>query len=182
MSGKSTFLKAFGISVYLAHAGFPVPALIMKTTIFNGIVTTINLADDINKGYSHFYSEVRRVRETALKIKKDKKLVVIFDELFRGTNVKDASEASLMITTAFSKIHTSIFLISTHIVEIAKELKSHQNIFFSCFDTKLQQETLIYDYKLVSGISKESLGLYIVRNEGIVEILEEALKEQSWIQ
>jgi len=86
-----------------------------------------------------------------------------------------------MITAAFSKIHTSIFLISTHIVEIAKELKNYQNIFFSCFDTKLQQETPIYDYKLVAGISKESLGLYIVKNERIVEILEEAIKEQSCI-
>ncbi|GGK86107.1 ATP-binding cassette domain-containing protein [Rufibacter glacialis] len=178
MSGKSTFLKAFGISMYLAHAGFPVPAASMKTTIFSGIITTINLADNINKGYSHFYSEVRRVRETALKIKKDKKLIVIFDELFRGTNVKDASEASLLITSAFSKINTSLFLISTHIVEIAEELKGQQNIFFSCFDTKLQQDIPVYDYQLVPGVSKESLGLYIVRKEGIVDILGEAVKEQ----
>src|SRR5690606_20970904 len=45
MSGKSTFLKAFGISIYLAHLGFPVPATKMKTDIFTGLFSTINLSD-----------------------------------------------------------------------------------------------------------------------------------------
>ncbi|WP_114777362.1 MutS-related protein [Botryobacter ruber] len=179
MSGKSTFLKSFGLCIYLAHVGFPVPASGMRTTVFNGIITTINLSDNINKGYSHFYSEVRRVKETAVKLKKNKKLVVIFDELFRGTNVKDASDASLMIIAALSNIQTSLFLVSTHIVEIAEELKKHRNIFFACFDTKLQDQVPVYDYRLKEGVSKESLGLHIVRNEGIVELLAEASQEQT---
>ena len=34
MAGKSTFLKSFGLAVYLAHVGFPVPARFFKTTTF----------------------------------------------------------------------------------------------------------------------------------------------------
>jgi DNA mismatch repair protein MutS len=177
MSGKSTFLKSFGLAVYLAHLGFPVPARKMETTIFNGLITTINLSDNINQGYSHFYSEVKRIKMTALKIKEKKKIVVIFDELFRGTNLKDASDASLLITAAFSRIKNSLFLISTHIVEIADELKKQDNIFFACFDSKLEGETPTYSYSLKTGVSRERVGLLIVRNEQIVELLDEAREE-----
>jgi DNA mismatch repair ATPase MutS len=177
MSGKSTFLKSFGLAIYLAHLGFPVPARKMETTIFNGLMTTINLSDNINQGYSHFYSEVKRVRSVAQKIKEKKKIVVIFDELFRGTNVKDAGDASLLITSAFAGIKNSIFLISTHIVEIAEDLKKYDNIFFSCFASSLDGEIPIYNYKLKPGISQERVGMLIVKNEQIVEILKGVREE-----
>lgn len=172
MSGKSTFLKSFGIAMYFAHLGFPVPAQSLETTIFNGLITTINLSDNINNGYSHFYSEVNRVKEAAIQVKKHNNMIVIFDELFRGTNVKDAADASLLITSAFAKIQHSLFLVSTHIVEIADDLNKLPNVFFSCFDTKLENNTPVYNYKLKQGVSKERLGLLIVKKEGIVEILE----------
>lgn len=177
MSGKSTFLKSIGLCVYLAHIGFPVPAKSMEITVFNGLLSTINLADSINKGYSHYYSEVKRVKETALLIKEHKKVIVIFDELFRGTNVKDAFDASLLITSAFSKIQNSLFFVSTHITEIAEELEKHKNIFFKYFESGLNGEIPIYNYKLKSGVSKERLGLQIVKNEKILEVLDEITNE-----
>jgi DNA mismatch repair protein MutS len=54
MSGKSTFLKTIGLMIYLSHIGFPVPAKKLKTSIFDGLLTTINLTDNLNLGYSHF--------------------------------------------------------------------------------------------------------------------------------
>ena len=43
MAGKSTFMKTFGISVFLAHVGFPVPAQSMRFSVRDGLFTTINL-------------------------------------------------------------------------------------------------------------------------------------------
>lgn len=172
MSGKSTFLKAFGLSVYLAHLGFPVPATKMKTSVFDGLFTTINLSDNINHGLSHFYSEVKRVKELASEIKNDKSLVVIFDELFRGTNVKDAAAASSMIISAIAQQPGSIYIISSHIMEIAQELAKQKNIFFKCFDVKVVNDEAKYTYKLVDGVSKDSLGLHIVIKEQIIELLQ----------
>ena len=173
MAGKSTFLKSVGLCCYLSHIGFPVPASKMETSIFSGLITTINLSDDVSKGYSHFYSEVKRVKNTALKIKEKRKVLVIFDELFRGTNVKDAYDASLMITSAFSNITQCAFFISTHIIEIADELKNKGNIIFKYFESDIIGETPIYSYKLLNGVSEERHGLRIVKNEKIVEILNE---------
>jgi len=171
MAGKSTFLKSLGLSIYLSHLGFPVPATQMKTTVYNGIISTINLSDNMNRGYSHFYSEVKRIKETALKIKEKGNIFVIFDELFRGTNVKDAYDASLIIIKSFSKITSSTFYISTHITEVASEIETIKNIQFMYFNSELVDNQPIYNYKLLVGVSHERLGMLIVKNENIIEIL-----------
>ncbi|WP_439182654.1 MutS-related protein [Carboxylicivirga taeanensis] len=172
MAGKSTFLKSIGLSIYISHLGFPVTASGMTTSVFNGIITTINLSDNMHKGYSHFYSEVTRVKHTALKIKDKKRLFVIFDELFRGTNVKDAFDASSIIIKAFAEIKSCKFCISTHITEVAKEIGESDSVAYNYFDSTLVNNVPVYDYLLKKGVSHERLGMHIVRNEKIVEILD----------
>ena len=130
MAGKSTLLKAMGIAVYLSQLGFPVPAVYMKTSLFNGLITTINLPDDIDQGHSHFYREVLRVKQVAQKVHQLGHVFVIFDELFRGTNVKDAYDASLAIISAFTNVKTCFFVVSTHIVEVAHQLAKNESIGF----------------------------------------------------
>ena len=171
MAGKSTFLKAFGIAVFLAHLGFPVPAASMRTGIFNGIFSTINIADNLHKGYSHFYTEVLRVKSVAEEINRTKKLVVIFDELFRGTNVKDAYDASLAIISAFAKVKDSVFLVSTHIMEVAEQLKKLGNVRFGYFHTVIQGNTFVNNYHLLEGVTEERLGMLIIENEQIIETI-----------
>lgn len=174
MAGKSTFLKSISLAVYLAHVGFPVPAADMKTTLFKGLITTVNLPDNMNSGYSHYFSEVKRLKSVAEKIISRDNLFVVFDELFRGTNVKDAYDASLATITALSKIKSSVFLISTHIVEIAAAIKKHNNVVFKFFDSKIDDDKLLFDFKLNNGVSTETLGYFIFKNEGILQILEQA--------
>lgn len=179
MAGKSTFLKAFGTAVYLAHLGFPVMAASMKTGVFNGLFSTINIADNLNKGYSHFYSEVLRVKNVAEEINRTGKLVVIFDELFRGTNVKDAFDASLAIISAFAKVRDSVFLVSTHIMEVANRLRAIGNIRFGYFHTTIDGKTPVYSYHLREGVTEERLGMLIIENEGIIEMIEAGLRTKQ---
>ena len=176
MSGKSTFLKAFGLAVYMAHLGFPVAAASMRTGIFNGLFSTINIADDLNKGYSHFYSEVLRVKSVAEKINQTGNLVVIFDELFRGTNVKDAHDATLAIISAFARVRGSVFLVSSHIMEVADRLRTVANIRFGYFHTSIDGKTPVYNYRLREGVTEDRLGMLIIENEKIIEIISQAQK------
>jgi len=171
MSGKSTFLKAFGVAVYLAHVGFPVAAASMQTGVFNGLFSTINIADNIGRGYSHFYSEVLRIKNIAEEINRTKNLVVIFDELFRGTNIKDAHDASLAIISAFAKVKGSVFLISTHILEVADQLSKLKNIRFGYFHTLIKGKKFVNNYHLLEGVAKERLGMLIIENEQIIETI-----------
>jgi len=176
MAGKSTMLKAVGIAIYLSQCGLPVPADYMETGGFDGLMSTINLGDDIDNGNSHFYNEVLRVKQVAEKISQAQNIFVIFDELFRGTNVKDAYDASLAIISAFAKVKNSFFMVSTHIIEVANDLKKISNIDFRYMETIFDNETPRYTYQLKNGITEERLGMWIVKNEGIVEIIENSIK------
>ncbi|HLO92524.1 MAG TPA: hypothetical protein VK172_15270 [Lentimicrobium sp.] len=179
MSGKSTFLKTMGLMVYLAHLGFPVPAKRLSLSLFDGLYTTINLPDNLNLGYSHFYSEVKRVKDLVVKIDTDKRHFIIFDELFRGTNVKDAYDASLIIMSALAKIQNNLFFISTHILEVAENIENKESILFRCFESELVDKTPVYDFRIKNGISKERVGLSIIKNEDIIEILEKIVSKQK---
>jgi DNA mismatch repair ATPase MutS len=178
MSGKSTFLKTLGVLTYFAHLGLPVPAKKLVIPVFNGLFTTINLSDSISQGFSHFYSEVNRLKEMSSSLKNSKKLVVILDELFRGTNVKDAQEGTHMIIDMLSKIKGSLFFISTHILEVAENLEEDPLMKFICFESGLKNGSPVYDYKLKPGISAERVGMQIIEDAGIVKILSEIIKKQ----
>ena len=172
MAGKSTFMKTFGIVIFLAHMGFPLPASKVEFTVQNGMYTTINLPDNLSRGYSHFYAEVLRVKKVAQQVRRPENLVIIFDELFRGTNVKDAFEATVAVTEALAERKNCTFLISTHIIEAGEELsKRCDNIQFVYLPTVMQGNTPTYTYTLKPGISSDRHGMMIIRNEGILEML-----------
>ena len=172
MAGKSTFMKTFGIAVFLAHVGFPVPAESMRFSVRDGLFTTINLPDNLNRGYSHFYAEVRRLKRVAQTVRMHPRMVVVFDELFRGTNVKDAFDATVAVTAAFSEMKQSIFVISTHIVEAGEELsRLCDNVEYLYLPTLMDGNKPVYTYKLTEGITSDRHGMLIIRNEGILDIL-----------
>lgn len=172
MAGKSTLMKSFGVSLYLAHMGFPVPADKMDFTVFQGLYTSINVPDNLSMGYSHFYAEVVRVKKIAIAAASGKKFAIIFDELFKGTNVKDAYDATVAITDSFSKIKESIFIVSTHIMEAGVTLRERSNCMqFWYLPTLLEGSVPRYTYTLQQGISDERHGMIIVNNEKIIEII-----------
>lgn len=175
MAGKSTFMKSFSIAVYLAHMGFPVAAAAMEFSVRDGLYTSINVPDNLQLGYSHFYAEVRRVKTVAEDVSTGRNLLVIFDELFKGTNVKDAYDATLTVTEAFADYHNCFFIISTHIIEVADALKKCANLQFRYFPTIMEGNIPRYTYQLQEGVTSDRHGMMIIENEGIVAIIRNQL-------
>ncbi|WP_127124860.1 MutS-related protein [Pseudoflavitalea rhizosphaerae] len=172
MAGKSTFMKSLGIAMFLAHMGFPVPAKKMSFSVRDGIYTTINLSDNLASGSSHFYAEVLRVKKVAQELSVAKNLFIIFDELFRGTNVKDAYEATIAITEAFAQKKNCMFIVSTHIVEAGDVLRERcSNIHFAYLPTTMKDGKPIYTYTLAEGVTADRHGMIIINNEGILDII-----------
>lgn len=171
MAGKSTFMKSFSIAVYLAHMGFPIAAKKMTFSLHDGIYTSINVPDNLAMGYSHFYAEVLRVKHIAQEVASDKQLVIIFDELFKGTNVKDAYDGTVSIVDAFSRRNGS-FIISTHIMEAGETLqKNNDRLFFKFLPTIMKGNVPTYPYVLEDGITDDRHGMIIIKNEKILEII-----------
>jgi DNA mismatch repair ATPase MutS len=179
MAGKSTFMKSFGIALYLGHMGFPVAANEMVFSVREGLYSSINVPDDLTQGYSHFYAEVQRVKLIADEVSNSRSLVVIFDELFKGTNVKDAYEATLAVTAAFAEYRNCIFIISTHIVEVGDALRETDNLQFTYLPTIMEGNTPRYTYQLREGISNDRHGMMIIEQEGILEMIRQPVEARE---
>jgi DNA mismatch repair protein MutS len=180
MAGKSTLMKSIGIALYLGHMGFPVAAESFEFSVRDGIYTSINLADNLSQGASHYYAEVLRVKEVAIALSQGKELFVIFDELFRGTNVKDAYDATIALTRAFTTKAKSQFIISTHIMEAGEVLqKENLPIQYQYLPTEMRGIIPVYTRVLKEGITADRQGMVIIRNEGILEMLDEGLKRME---
>ena len=172
MAGKSTLIKAVGSSVFLAHIGMAVPAKNMELSIFDGLLSNINVADNIVKGESYFFNEVQRIKNTIYKINNGQKWLVLIDELFKGTNVQDAMKCSLTVIKGLIKIKNSLFILSTHLYEIGEELKKYPNISFKYFETTVTEDQLDFSYQLKDGISNDRIGYVILKREKVIEMLE----------
>lgn len=181
MAGKSTLMKTIGIALLLGHAGLPVPAKRMRFPVLDGLYSTINLPDNLRSGASHFFAEVLRVKKIATELAAGKKLFVIFDELFRGTNVKDAYDATLAIVKGFASQPAGFFLVSTHIVEVAPVLVMQcRNVFCIYLPTTMKGAQPVYTYQVLPGVSDDRHGMVIIRNERILEMLDKGhLKTHS---
>lgn len=171
MAGKSTFIKSVGIAAFLAHTGMGVPAKSMSLTVFNGILSNINVSDNIARGESYFFNEVQRIRSTITKINDGRRWLILIDELFKGTNVQDAMKCSSIVIEGLLKIRQAVFILSTHLYEIATPLEVHSNIRFCYFETRAEEEQLKFSYQLREGVSNDRFGYLILKREGVVEML-----------
>ncbi len=172
MAGKSTFIKGVGICVYLAHIGMGVPAKAMEISLFDGLLTNIQVEDNIIKGESYFFNEVQRIKRTVDKLTDGKKWLILIDELFKGTNVQDAMKCSLTVIEGLRKTGNALFVLSTHLYEIAEPLQQYSNIDFRYFETSVENDQLVFGYHLQKGVSNDRLGYLILKREGVIEMLE----------
>jgi DNA mismatch repair ATPase MutS len=171
MAGKSTFIKAVGISAYLAHIGMGVPASEMKISLLDGILSNIQITDNLIRGESFFYNEVQRIKSTIEKINTGKKWLILIDELFKGTNQEDAVRCSAAVMEGLRKNENCMFIISTHLYEIGESLKRHATIQFHFFETSISEGELCFSYQLKPGISNDRLGYLILHKEGVLDLL-----------
>jgi len=173
MAGKSTFIKSVGAAVFLAHIGMGVPAASMRLSFFDGLLSNINVVDNLVRGESYFYNEVQRIKATVTRVSDGRKWLILIDELFKGTNVQDAMKCSSTVIEGLLKIKNSMFILSTHLYEIGEDLKRYPNIVFKYFETSIEDDQLQFSYHLKDGISNDRLGYLILKKEGVVKLLEE---------
>jgi DNA mismatch repair ATPase MutS len=180
MAGKSTLMRSIGVALYVGHMGLPVAAEQFEFAVRDGIYTSINLADNLSQGASHYYAEVLRVKEVAKELSGQSQLFVIFDELFRGTNVKDAYDATIALTSAFAAHRGSQFIISTHIMEAGEVLQQRTlPISYQFLPTELRNNTPFYNRVLREGITGDRQGMIIIQNEGILDMLDEGIRKMG---
>jgi len=177
MAGKTTYLRAFATALYLAHLGTGVPARSFRFSPVEHLFSSISLADDLHGGISYFRAEALRVKAIAEAINDGKRVIALLDEPFKGTNVKDAMDASLAILEQFAQKQDCLFMFSSHLIELSEQLSSTEQIDCQFFEADESGGRLHFDYRLHPGVSSQRLGMRVLREEGIFELLEQAPEE-----
>lgn len=173
MAGKSTLIKAIAIALYLTHIGFPVPGKNLKTDVLDGLLTSINLSDNLTLGYSHFYNEIIRLKSIISQIHQNTNIFIILDELFNGTNNDDASQGIIEIINRFEKIENPFIIISSHITVLSDKLADKDIIEF--ITLKIGKDTKglpMFKYEVTEGVANEKLGMWLLNRSGIFNIFD----------
>lgn len=172
MSGKTTFMRSIGVATVLSHLGMAVPAKELRIGFFKGVITNMHVEDDLLKGESYFFAEVKRMKMTAQKLGHDEPHLVLMDELFKGTNVHDAYECTNAVVEGLLHKPNHLMVLSTHLYEVAKNFKERNEVQFVYFVTQMKGEDNYYfDYELREGISNDRIGYRILQKEGVIDLL-----------
>ena len=171
MAGKTTYLRSVALVVFLAQLGMGVPATKARLTPVEALFTSLNPADNLKAGLSYFLAEVLRVKAAATLLADGRRSLVLFDEVFKGTNVKDALEASAEVILGFAKARRSGLIFSSHLAELVEVLKTNPNIRFCCFDGEIVSGIPQYSYQLRDGVSDQRSGVLLLRQARIPELI-----------
>ena len=163
--GKSSFIKALGISVILAQAGFYVPCSQFKFKPFKHIFTRILGNDNLFKGLSSFAVEMLEFK-TILNLA-DKNSLILGDELCSGTESNSAISIFLAgIDHLYKK--QSNFIFATHFHEIVhlEEIKNKEKLSLKHMTViyDKSKDKLMYDRKLKNGAGESMYGLEVCKS------------------
>ncbi len=167
MSGKSTFLRSLGLNTLLALLGLPVYAKSFKTSIFN-IHTSMRVTDSLNERASYFYAELSRLQEIVQKLEQGNKMLILLDEVLKGTNSDDKLSGSIELVKKFLQ-YECLHVIATHDLKLGElENKMPKKISNYCFESIIQENELYFDYKLGNGIAKNKNASFLMKKMKII--------------
>jgi len=171
MAGKSTFLKAVGVAFLLAHCGMGVPARSLRLSFGARLISSVRTRDSITQGVSFFQAEARRVRAILDSLHQERACLVLMDEPFQGTNIKDAREATQLLLAGFHQARASCFLVASHLTEVAPFVEALPSSRLLHFDAEVEGGMLEFSFRLKPGVSQQALGVAVLRDEGVLDAL-----------
>lgn len=178
MAGKTTFLKSVGVSQLLAQVGLLVPAQALRVASVDAIFTALNTTDDLTAGISYYLAEVRRMKQAAGVAAANGHSLILVDEAFRGTNVLDAAEATRLVVAGFSAVPGCSCLFASHLASVGQELAAH-GVVLKSFTGNVSDGVASFDHRLRDGVSDQRLGLLLLEQEGVLQLLASAASDRD---
>lgn len=166
MSGKSTFLRTLGINYVLANAGAPICA--SSATIHPlDILVSMRLSDSLSDSESYFFAEVKRLK-TIVEALENTSCFVLLDEILRGTNSDDKRNGTVEVIRKMVN-KSAIGAIATHDLEVCNTTSEYPNQLANyCFEVEIENNELVFDYKLREGICKNKSATFLMKKMGVI--------------
>jgi MutS domain V len=165
MSGKSTLLRAVGVNAVLAMMGAPVRARNFSISPV-AIGASMRISDSLQKGVSHFYAEITRIRNV-VELSRSGPLLFLFDEVLQGTNSQDRKIGAQGILHTLLE-NGAIGLVTTHDLALtALEEQFPHRVANVHFQEKFENGRLSFDYRLREGVVTTSNGVELMKSIGL---------------
>jgi hypothetical protein len=166
MSGKSTLLRAVGLSVVLAWAGAPVTAGRLRLSRLR-LGASMRTSDSVTDHRSRFYAEISRLKDVVDLARSGQPLLFLLDELLSGTNSHDRRLGAQALLLGLVE-RGAIGLATTHdlaLAEIAEQLNGRAiNVHF---EDHLEGGEIRFDYHLRPGVVAKGNALELMRAVGL---------------
>ncbi len=169
MSGKSTFMRQFAITIILAQMGSFVPASKADIPIFDSIFTRIGASDDLVSGESTFMVEMLEAKNAIVNATENS--LILFDELGRGTSTFDGMSLARAILEYVTNSIGCKTLFSTHyheLVDLENKYKKIKNVHVDAVE---ENGTITFLHKVLPGSVSKSYGIHVASLAGMPEEL-----------
>lgn len=167
MAGKSTFLRAVGINLILARAGYHVMA---KKFVFPdmNLYSSMRNSDDLKEETSYFHAELLRLRFIVDAIERGEKVFIILDEILKGTNSKDKEEGSAKFLRKLNQLGAR-GIIATHDLSLTELAEVDSALVNKYFDTEIQGDEISFDYTIRDGVAKNMNASFLLKKMGLID-------------
>lgn len=167
MAGKSTFLRSLGVNVVLALLGAPVCAKEFVCPLID-IRSGMRTADSLKENQSYFYAELDRLKSIMDELRSGKALLVLLDEILKGTNSTDKQAGSIALVQQLTN-HRCLALIATHDLALGELEQAHPGkVVNYSFEPNIENDQLSFDYKLKRGIAQKMNATFLMEKMGII--------------
>ncbi|MBW2390117.1 MAG: DNA mismatch repair protein MutS [Deltaproteobacteria bacterium] len=166
MSGKSTYLRTAGCNILLALTGAPVRAESLRLTPL-AIAASIQINDSLLEGTSHFYAEIKRLRQIVKLCDGELPVLFLLDEILHGTNSHDRRIGASAVVKGLVE-RGALGLVTTHDLALAKIADEMSPAIANVhFQDHLEDGKMMFDYRMRPGVVEKSNALELMRAVGL---------------
>ena len=123
----------------------------------------VNAKGDKLGKMSLFEKEITNLTDYLELLENNELSLLLVDEIMSGPNFNESTKISYAICKNLNKFKNNISLITTHNNKITKLEKNNRSVNYKMVIDK--NDTNIYTYKLVKGISNDFLGMDILKSK-----------------
>jgi DNA mismatch repair ATPase MutS len=124
--------------------------------------------DSLDENASYFYAELKRLRFIVEALANGKPMLVLLDEILRGTNSLDKQKGSLAFVRKLVSLGAT-GMMATHDLELGVLAEEYPGkVLNRCFEVETHAEGLYFDYKLYEGVCKNLNAVYLMKSMGIM--------------
>jgi hypothetical protein len=166
MSGKSTLLRAMGLSAVLGLAGSAVCATKMRLGPMQ-VHTSMRISDSLSAGVSHFYAELKKLRTALGAAQGEFPVFFLLDEILHGTNSEERQIGARWVlgqlieagaTGAVSTHDMALCALPSTLMHKVRTVHLRESV---------DGERMTFDYKLRPGPVSGGNALLLMRSLGL---------------